>query len=300
MRNAFLSHILDGKSRGLKIMLLVGDLGYGALEPFVEQYPDSFINVGIAEQNMLGMAAGLASEGYSVFCYSIGNFNTFRAAEQLRNDIDYHKLPVCIVSMGGGVAYGSLGYSHHAIQDYGLVRNFTETTILAPADSKETLCCLDYFHSVRRPCYLRLHRNGEPDIHDDPILLSKCEYVFVLKQDNSSVLVISTGFGGQIAASVAKSGYVFDHVSIPIWGYEEVRSKKLDNLISNYEKILLVEDHLKQTGFGSWFTYLYYDSLKNKCVHIIGFSKDVVGIVGSEDYILGSLGLKEELASFLL
>ena len=119
MRNQFISSLVDQAKADENIFLLVGDLGYGVVEPFVDLFPERFINLGVAEQNMLSVAAGIASEGARVFVYSIANFPTFRAAEQIRNDVDYHNLPVTIVTVGGGLSYGNLGYSHHALQDYG-------------------------------------------------------------------------------------------------------------------------------------------------------------------------------------
>ena len=121
MRTEFIKNLIAHAKNKKNIFLLVADIGYGVVEEFQKEFPDRFMNVGVAEQNMTGIAAGLASEGYHVFTYSIANFPTFRCAEQIRNDIDYHNLPVTIVSVGGGLAYGNLGYSHHAIQDLSLI-----------------------------------------------------------------------------------------------------------------------------------------------------------------------------------
>ena len=144
MRNTFINHLTELAKTNKKIFLLVGDVGYNVVEIFQKTFPDRFLNVGIAEQNMTSLAAGMASEGYHVFTYSIANFPTFRCAEQIRNDIDYHNLPVTIVSVGGGVAYGNLGYSHHAVQDYGLIRMMPNFRIAAPADSNEVKSVLNY------------------------------------------------------------------------------------------------------------------------------------------------------------
>ena len=122
MRNAFIEELVQLARVNKNIALVVGDLGYKVVEPFAEEFPDRFINAGVAEQNMTGLAAGMASEGFHVFTYSIANFPTFRCAEQIRNDIDYHNLPVTVVTVGGGLSYGNLGYSHHAVQDFGLMR----------------------------------------------------------------------------------------------------------------------------------------------------------------------------------
>src|ERR1043165_2424780 len=134
MRTAFINELVLLARTNPKIFLVVGDLGFSVVEPFAKEFPDRFLNAGVAEQNMTGVAAGLASEGYHVFTYSIGNFPTLRCLEQIRNDVCYHELPVTVVAVGGGLAYGNLGYSHHAVQDLAVMRSLPRLTILAPAD----------------------------------------------------------------------------------------------------------------------------------------------------------------------
>lgn len=134
MRTAFINELIQQARAKPDIFLVVGDLGFSVVEPFAEEFPDRFLNAGVAEQNMTGLAAGLASEGYHAFTYSIANFPTFRCLEQIRNDVAYHRLPVTVVSVGAGFSYGNLGYSHHAVQDIGILRTLPEMTIMSPAD----------------------------------------------------------------------------------------------------------------------------------------------------------------------
>ena len=172
MRNKFIEQLVKEAQNNDKIVLIIGDLGYNVVEPFQDQFPDRFFNAGICEQNMASMAAGLASEGFHVFIYSIANFPTFRCAEQLRNDIGYHNLNVTVVSVGGGLSYGNLGYSHHAVQDLGLIRLFPEFKILAPGDPNETIGCMQNLFSSNGPSYLRLKKAGESrllSLHHVPI-----------------------------------------------------------------------------------------------------------------------------------
>ena len=129
MRNAFIDELIAATELNDNIALVVGDLGYSVVESFAKRFPKRFFNAGVAEQNMMGLAAGLASEGFHVFVYSIANFPTFRCAEQIRNDVDYHQLPVTVVAVGGGLAYGNMGYSHHAVQDYALMRTLPHMLI---------------------------------------------------------------------------------------------------------------------------------------------------------------------------
>ena len=170
MRNTFIDELTKITSLKTNIMLMVGDLGFSVVENFCKKYPNNFINAGIAEQNMSGIAAGLASEGYRVFTYSIGNFNTFRCAEQIRNDIDYHNFAVTIVSVGGGLSYGSLGYSHHLIQDYALMRSFPNMTLYTPSTITQVKQCLKQIIKSKSPSYLRLGRTNsitkKSDKHD--------------------------------------------------------------------------------------------------------------------------------------
>src|SRR5215472_10399304 len=137
MRDAFIEALFDLAAHDRRIMLLVGDLGFGVVTRFKTELPDQFVNVGVAEQNMAGLAAGLALSGRIVFTYSIANFPTIRCLEQIRNDICYHDCDVKIVAVGGGLAYGSLGMSHHATEDIAVMRALPNMTVLAPNDPLE-------------------------------------------------------------------------------------------------------------------------------------------------------------------
>ena len=123
MRDAFVKKLTEQAADDPRIMLLVGDLGFGVVAAFGDAYPDQFLNCGVAEQSMVGVAAGLAASGRRPFVYSIANFPTLRPLEQVRNDVCYHGLGVTIVSVGAGLAYGSLGYTHHAVEDISIMRS---------------------------------------------------------------------------------------------------------------------------------------------------------------------------------
>ncbi len=123
MRDIFINTLISLVEKNPEIVLITGDLGFGVLNDFIDKYPENFINAGVAEQNMTGLAAGMALEERVVFTYSIGNFPTLRCLEQIRNDICYHNLNVNIISIGGGFSYGSLGVSHHATEDLAILRS---------------------------------------------------------------------------------------------------------------------------------------------------------------------------------
>lgn len=256
MRNAFIEELVNHAHDNPNIALIVGDLGYSVVEPFAERFPDRFVNAGIAEQNMMGVAAGMASEGYHVFVYSIGNFPTFRCAEQIRNDIDYHRLPVTVVAVGGGLSYGALGYSHHTIQDYALIRSMPNMLIAAPGDPIEVRACMRYLIANPQQSYLRLAKSGETPIHEKVPNIKPGKWVPVLKNDNeridSSHIILSTGGVLPQAINMARSlkGKAHHVFSMPLWGqsYKIMQSIQVEKAAS----LITLEDHLIDGGFGSW------------------------------------------------
>ena len=253
MRKAFIQELVALARQNPQIALIVGDLGYSVIEPFAEEFPDRFINAGIAEQNMTGVAAGMASEGYHVFTYSIANFPTFRCAEQIRNDVAYHQLPVTVVSVGGGFAYGALGYSHHAVQDYALMRTLPGMLIAAPGDPIEVRACLRYLVENPGPSYLRLGKSGEPSFHREPPKVAPGKWLLIREGAGAKrKAVITTGATLQLAMEGNAKISLLDHAvySMPLWSMKD--KHKILDLIRNYEEIVTIEDHLIDGGFGSW------------------------------------------------
>ena len=149
MRDTFVRTLIEIAKADKDVHLLTGDLGFGVLKPYWEQLPEQFTNVGIAEQNMTGIAAGMALSGKKVFTYSIGNFPTLRCLEQIRNVCAYHDANVKIVCVGGGFVYGSLGMSHHATEDLAIMRALPSMVVMAPGDLTEAAACTHaiYEHS---------------------------------------------------------------------------------------------------------------------------------------------------------
>ena len=283
MRDKFIESLIEMAKENEKVILIVGDLGFSVVEPFQEKFPQRFINAGICEQNMTSLAAGMAKEGFKVFVYSIGNFPTFRAAEQIRNDVCYHNLDVTIVTVGGGLAYGNLGYSHHAIQDYGLMRLFPEMTIISPGDPNEVVKCMKFISQNKTPKYLRLRKSGEKNYTNLNLNLKPGEWNPVIIR-NPKKIFLTTGYGMQLAINKIHSSTIYKDYSLyscPIWGsaYNNLQLTQL----KNFTTIITVEDHLKSGGFGSWLSECTKNSLKIKSISL---SASVIGKVGSEDFLL--------------
>lgn len=167
MRTAFIETLCDLAAGDDRIWLLTGDLGYSVLERFADRFGDRYVNVGVAEQNMTGVAAGLASCGKIVLTYSIANFPTMRCLEQIRNDVCYHGLPVKVVSVGGGFSYGAQGYTHHGVEDLAVMRALPGMTVVAPGDPVETEFATRALIDMPGPGYLRLGKAGEPMMHEE-------------------------------------------------------------------------------------------------------------------------------------
>jgi transketolase len=279
MRNAFIQELVSLARQHPQIALIVGGLGYSVIEPFADEFPSRFINAGVAEKNMTGLAVGMASEGYHVFTYSIANFPTFRCTEQIRNDVAYHKLPVTVVAAGGGLAYGALGYSHHAVQDYALMRTLPNMLIAAPGDPMETRACMRYLVENTGPSYLRLDKAGEPNFHADPPDVAPGRLLRVRNGDEHRVL-LSTGAGMQIA--MERTTHADRAVySMPLWSMAE-KSAQCE-LLRNRAEVLTVEDHLQDGGFGSWLLEARAADTALDCiVRPIALNAEVCGTVGSQ------------------
>ena len=243
---------------------------------------------------MIGISAGLASEGFSPYTYSIGIFPTFRCAEQIRNDIDYHNLPVVICTVGSGVAYGNLGYSHHAIQDISLMRSLPHMLIATPCDPQEVVSILNWHYANPCPLYLRLHKSGEPNLSspDSSLFPGKLRRIWPINSSNSDhksdycILVV-----GHIASRVVEivnqlsSGVpVF---SCPLWSSKY--GKVLSSQLSEFSTVITVEDHVLSGGFGSWILELVASNDLDIRVIPFALDIDVIGSVANENTLLQSL-----------
>ena len=296
MRNAFIDELVALAMAHEHIALVVGDLGFSVVEPFADRFPDRFINAGVSEQNMTGLAAGMASEGYHVFTYSIANFPTFRCAEQIRNDVAYHRLPVTVVAVGGGLAYGSLGYSHHAVQDYALMRSMPNMLIAAPGDPYEVRACLRYLVSHPQPSYLRLGKAGEPVFHAHIPEVEPGKWLAVKNGGaTSGSTILTTGATLELGVKLSSGDPGADYAvhSLPLWGMgtKAVQPSWADA----FGEILTLEDHLVDAGFGSWLMESLAGTTGVSKVKVHALSPEVCGTVGSQITLNRLGGLADNL-----
>ncbi|MFH2021101.1 MAG: transketolase C-terminal domain-containing protein [archaeon] len=228
------------------LVILSGDLGFNLFEEFAEKYPDRFFNMGIAEQNMIGVAAGLAKTGKKVFVYSIIPFVTFRVLEQIRNDLCYPSLNVVVAGVGTGYSYGSLGFSHHAIEDVAALRGIPNLTILSPADVGELKSLLKESFSLSGPAYIRLGKS-EQEMTRNNLKIGDLNII----KNGKDVIILSHG---DILEEVLKADKLLKEkgvnatiVSVPTL---KPVGDKLKRLCSMYKKIVVVEEVNRIGGLG--------------------------------------------------
>lgn len=206
MRSAFASAFRNAASENKDLLLITGDLGFGVWDDFQKEHPKQFINCGVAEQNMVGIAAGLALCGKVVFVYSIIPFATFRCLEQIRNDVCYHNISVCVVGVGSGYSYGYMGSTHHALEDVAVMRSLPNMTVISPGDPVEAQAAVECIVRHRKPCYLRLGKDNEKVLHPNR-LENFCLGKAILLQESPlppRVIVLACGTMLETAVLVGK------------------------------------------------------------------------------------------------
>jgi len=274
------------------VMLLTGDLGYSVFEDFEESFPDQYINVGVAEQNMTGIAAGLALEGKIVFTYSIGNFPTLRCLEQIRNNLCYHELNVNIIGMGAGFSYGALGMTHHATEDISVMRSLPNTSVVAPSGPEEAYELVKQVAKIDGVSYIRLDKTsldfpGRSDIKFGAIRELIAGF---------DIAILATGGITKNAINIAKKA-IDKGVSVGIYSVHTI--KPLDkieiiNICNNYKGLISVEENNRYGGLSSGVCEVIAEN--NLSIYYKGmYINDMyVAIVGDQDYLRRYSKLSEE------
>jgi transketolase len=295
MRDAFISELVALAAEDPTIFLVVGDLGFSVIEEFAERFPDRFLNSGVAEQTMLGVASGLASAGFKVFVYSIGNFPTVRCLEQIRNDVCYHDRAVTVVSVGGGLSYGNLGYTHHAIEDLALMRALPKMRVLSPSDPFEARALTRYAAENPGPTYLRLGKNGEPLLRRASTGPVQPEVLQLLRAGDDIVFLTT----GSIANAVLEAANLLDDhgvsarvISVPF--LKPFPDVVLDAVVGA-RVIVTVEEHSEVAGFGSAVLEAASKRRISNPIHTFGLPEELAGqLIGSQSYLQEQAGLSPQ------
>lgn len=290
MRDAFINTLIKEARSNPRIELILGDLGFKIFDNYVSEFPDKVFDCGIQEQNMIGVAAGLSMTNRIVVTYSIANFQSLRALEQIRNDCCYNNRNVKIVSSGAGYIYGSLGMSHHQTEDISVLRGIPNLTILSPCDKYEGEACTKAMLNTDGTFYLRLGRGGEECLHTGPIKDFKIGKAYKLL-DGKKACILATGGISSFGYHIAKE-LDLGFVSFPT--IKPLDVNMINDIASKYDYIFTLEENNVIGGFGSGISEVLSQSKHNCFLDIIGINDEFISITGSRDYLLDKQGLSEE------
>ena len=305
MRDTFISELSSVAKNDPRIILITGDLGFGVLNNYIEDFPNQFINAGVAEQNMTGIATGLGLEGKIIFTYSIANFNTLRCLEQIRNDACYHEVNVNIVSVGGGFSYGPLGYSHHATEDIAIIRALPNIQVFTPSDDWEVKQIVKNMVAHEGVSYLRIDKSFAPSSNrlDEVFEVGKPR---ILKEGKDLSILAC---GGILDLALKASEY-FEKQGINIRVVSVHSINPFDENIvidcaSNTGGIITLEEHSLNGGLGSLVceTLVRNNILPGKFFSM-GLESKFSTIVGTQDYLrdingIGLESIKQNIRSLL-
>jgi transketolase len=247
MRNSFSNTITKLAKINKKIILLSGDIGNKLFDNFKKNFPEKFINCGVAESNMTTFASGLASQGYIPFTYTIASFNVLKTIEQIKIDVCYQNLPVVIVGVGSGLCYSNLGTTHHSFEDYGLLNNIPDLQIVCPCDPKELEILLPQIIKSKKPTYLKIGKKNEVNIteYDYKTKLGKLKRV----RKGNKICIFS--YGNIINNIINSKKYLKKKISpeiINVSTLYPLNKKQIVRCLKKFKKIMIIEEHLENTG----------------------------------------------------
>lgn len=296
MRNAFINTLDKITTRNKNVMVLSGDLGYTVFEKYIEKHPRQFINMGVGEANMMGMAAGLAREGRIVIVYSIIPFITLRCYEQLRNDVCSHNVNVKVIGVGSGLGYAHLGVSHHAGEDISIMRTLPNMTVLVPADAFEVSAALTWALKHLGPVYIRLGKVGEPQVHQHRLDIKPKTNGFNLKKGNHLLILAS----GTIVYNALRAAEILEKRGFSVQVVSVTKIKPLEKnwvkkMTGGYQYIFTVEEHSIIGGLGSAIAEILLETgISPVCFGRIGIQDEFCRTIGNYEYTRDSMGLSPE------
>lgn len=291
MRKVFVKTLMKIAERDPRVVLMTADLGFTVLEPFAERFPKRFINVGVAEANMIGLATGLASCGYVPYVYSIATFASMRGYEQIRNGPVLHQLKVRIIGVGGGFEYSTAGTSHHALEDFALARVQPGLSVIAPADDPQAANALRVTYDIPGPIYYRLSKQDDavlPNL-DGRFTLGRVEIV----RQGRDILILSIG---SLCSEAYKAGEILarkgvDATVAVVSSLRPAPAEDLKRLLNRFPLVAAVEEHYVCGGLGSMVSELAGENGAQCRIVRFGVTDDVPRMCGSSRYLREQVGL---------
>ena len=291
MRNAFADAITVTAKSDKRVILLSGDIGNKLFDKLRSQTPNQFINCGVAEQNMMGVAAGMGLSGLRPIVYTITPFTTVRCLEQIKVDVAYHESPVIIVGTGSGLSYASLGPTHHSLEDFAIFRAIPNLQVLAPWDALSLRSCLRMALQSGKPTYMRIGKKGEPDLCEGRALPAIGDG-FVL-QSGSQLCILAVGTvaqEAQVAGRILKEQSIEAQVVVT-HTVKPCPMALFDGLLSRFEWFVTVEEHARIGGFGeSFLCHIARQGLQKRVI-CLGTSDSFMPVVGSQAFARSRFGI---------
>ena len=250
MRDAFSDALVALAAADPKVLLLTGDHGYALFDSFRKHFPDQYINAGIAEQNMVGMAAGLARIGFRPFVYGLSAFVPVRVLEQIKLDVAHDDLPVVLLGDGAGFVYSHLGTSHQSTEDIACARAIPGLAVLSPSDRHEMKACMEHAYARRGPVYLRMGKSDRGDVHSGALPTLLPGQLMQLRDGRADLpALVATGSMVRTAMDIAER-----HMDFAVWSVPSIKpldAQSLQSIAVRHRGLVVMEEHSIHGGMGS-------------------------------------------------
>ena len=285
MRDKFAHTLYQIAKQDPKTFIVCADISpAGSMEQFRKEFPDHFVNVGVAEQSMIGLCAGLALRGCTTFAYTIATFSIYRPFEQIRDDLCYQKLPVTVVGIGGGLSYSMLGGTHHAQEDVAIMAALPNMSVIAPCDPLETEAATWACAQQRGPVYLRLGKAGEPNLTEcaaEPFEFGKIRKL----KKGSGIAILSYGPITKMALDLANLIEVKKGGIVALFSVHTLKPLDFDgiaNVLNEYDKVVVIEEHSPFNGLCAWIKQIAWDVAANCRLYTFSLKDEFIHVYGSQ------------------
>ena len=289
MRTAFSEALVRLAKADPTVLLLTGDHGYALFDDFRRECPAQYINAGIAEQNMVGMAAGLARTGFRPFVYGLSAFIPVRVVEQIKLDIAHDHLPVILIGDGAGFVYSHLGTSHQSTEDIACTRAIPNLSVYSPADRFEVTVCMNLAYQSKAPVYLRMGKSDRGDVHAQLPQLSIGSLAQVQQEQAGNISFVATGSLVRMAMDIAAASYPESAVwSVPF--IKPIDDKRVATICAQSRAVVVLEEHSVLGGLGSAIAEIAAELAPVRILRI-GVQDRFSQHCGSYEYLLAEHGL---------
>jgi transketolase len=296
MRNNFADVIYEIGKEDERICAIVADISpAGSMINFREDFPERFINCGVAEQSMIGIAAGMALKGLRPFCYTIATFSLYRPFEMIRVDLAYQHLPVTVIGMGAGIIYSTLGSTHHTMEDIAIASAVPNMRVLAPCDPAEMHAATRWCAKESQgPVYMRLGKAGEPDLTADAPDAFEIGKVRYIRKGDGKTCLLSYGHTMKRAFDVAeqlkeKNGEEASIMSVHTIKPLDVAG--IQDVLDNFDRVVVIEEHVPHGGLSSRVKEVAWEHKADCDLKCFTLKDEFIHFYGSYDELMAKHGL---------